>query len=254
MAIEPPKLSLFQKQNPDNKPNSALANLLNSQFNRPRSEQLEQIKERFLSNDSKMHDLTEMIANSTSDIELFTKYYQSYGNYEDLVALGIFDEQRAELLNYFYQKDEQNNLLTTPHANLDRDQITRQNKKFQSYLAQHPELRKIKNVGEADNLNFPHVYLFGNKQDFAILQGMSLNTEIFLLNDKKTMDKFEEDEADKTVLFSVHANPDLANDYNRIFSEQSFQTLQLFKDEKTADTNVVPFTRKNLIEHLLKVY
>lgn len=250
MAIEPPNLSLFQKA-PREKPSSALGNLLSSQYNRPRSEQLQQIRDRFLSDDSKKRDLMQMILYSKSDIELFTKYYQSYGNYDDLVALGIFDEQKAELLNYFYQNDKQEDLITTPAANLDRAVITRQNARFQQFLSTHSEYRKINDVSEADNLKLPHIYLFGNKDDFAILEGMSLNTEIYLLNDKNTMKKFEEDDYDKTVLFSVHANPELASDYNRIFSEQSFQTLQLYKDKNNEETNVVPFTRKNLMKHLL---
>lgn len=250
MAIEPPNLSLFQKT-PRKKPDSALSNLLSSQFNRPRSEQLEQIKDRFLANEAKTKDLMKMILYSTSDIELFTKYFQSYGNYEDLVALGIFSEQKAELLDYFYQNDRQNDLLTTPNSAIDHDMIQRQNSKFQQFLSAHPEFHKIKNVSDADNLKLPHIYLFGDNNDFLILKGMSLNTKIFLLNDKKTMKQFEEDEHDKTVLFSVHANADLASDYNRIFSEQDFQTLQLYNDSDNIKTNVVPFTRKNLIQHLL---
>lgn len=249
--IVPPSMSSFEKIDPREQRSAQLKNLLNSEFSQPKDKQYQNLIDKFFINDAKVTDLLQILLNSKSDIEVFTKWYRTYGDYKDLVAIGIFDEQRAAMLNYFYQKDLQSQLLTTPNDKLNISLIETNNKRFQRYLADHPEVRTIKDTNDSNNLKLPRLYLLGNQNDFNMLQAMSLNTEIFLLDTIESLQKFEADEHTKVVILSQNANPKLAKNYNRIFHEQFFDTLQMYKTDK--DTSVVPFNRKNLIDHLLKL-
>ena len=203
------------------------------------------LQKQYLSDTAKTKDLKRIIDNSKTEFEVYQKYSSVYPA-EELVAIGLFSWQEIEKYKFINNNKDEISFSGTYNS----DAVNETAKKFQAFLANHSEYRQIDTLSDDDaNLKLPNLYLFGSQDELKILNAMSLPTKTALISNHQELIAFKNDNKNKAVLFSKHANASLASEYNQIFEEQNnFETYQLFGNNQNS---INPFTRQKLIEIIL---
>lgn len=225
----------------------------NSEYARPVNERLKEKLSRFESDNNNYYELGQIIRNSDNNYQLFSEYYKIHHSYEELVALGIFDEQKAEmLLNLYNHEDIHNAVMTTDVNNIKQDLLEHNAKLFDKFLINHPEYAHYSDITEDPKIKLPHIYIIGNNEDYKQLEAMSLETKIFLISNLNELENFEKDTNKKIIILSENANMVLSDKYNEIYDKQDFKVYRKFHiDDENVDNEIIPFTRKKLINTLL---
>lgn len=203
------------------------------------------LQKQYLSDTAKAKDLKRIIDNSKTEFEVYQKYSSVYP-VEELVAIGLFSWQEIEKYKFINNNKDEISFSGTYNS----DAVNETAKEFQAFLANHSEYRQIDTLSDDDaNLKLPNLYLFGSQDELKILNAMSLPTKTALISNHQELVAFKNDNKNKAVLFSKHANANLAGEYNQIFEEQNnFETYQLFGNNQNS---INPFTRQKLIEIIL---
>ena len=203
------------------------------------------LQKQYLSDAAKAKDLKRIIDNSKTEFEVYQKYSSVYPA-EELVAIGLFSWQEIEKYKFINNNKDEISFSGTYNF----DAVNGTAKEFQAFLANHSEYRQIDTLSDDDaNLKLPNLYLFGSQDELKILNAMSLPTKTALISNHQELIAFKNDNKNKAVLFSKHANASLASEYNQIFEEQNnFETYQLFGNNQNS---INPFTRQKLIEIIL---
>lgn len=242
--------SLQQKPTNDKKLNEEA---YNSKYAREVNARLQESLSRFESNNNNYYELNQIIRNSENDYQLFSEYYQSHNSYEELIALGIFDEQKVEmLLNLYNHENIHNAVMTTNVSTIRNDLLEHTSKSFDKFLINNPEYAHYSDITEDPKIKLPDVYILGNLNDYKQLEAMSLKTKIFLISNLKELEQFEQDNMNKIVILTQNANMMLSDKYNEIFDKQQFNVYRNFHiDDEHIDNEIIPFTREKLINTLL---
>lgn len=213
------------------------------------NERLSRIK----SNPNQIKDLITIIGQSSSTYEVYSKYHKEYENDEDLVAMQIMSQEEVELFAYIEKHNLQNDIVQTSTLDIDKQLLEDSSKEFQKFLIENPQYSVSEKISDTNQVKLPHIYILGDKQDFALINAMSLNTQVKLMNTIKILDEFENDVDSKIVIISQNPNVLLSDKYNEIFNKQSFRTFLSFKSDSDKDgtKTIFPLTRENLIMKII---
>lgn len=225
------------------------ANNINENSTRRQRDIIKERLNRLSANDEKLRDLIKIIQSSNTLYDIFEKYKNNYDDEDDLVVLNIITEEEKQMFNFIYNNDLKNEIETTITNKGNKELIEKRKSQFKQFLVDNPEYSSITRLEDDDLLALPNIYVLGSSRNFEIVNAMSLNTNVKLINNISQLEDFAADNDKKIVLLFEDANSKLSNKYNEIFEEQNFKTYSAFEDNE--NNSVYPLTRSNLIKTIL---
>lgn len=221
---------------------------------RERQRQKESISR--LSKDN-IKDLVDLI-NISDDI--FDFYQRGTRLFDDevFVSLGLLSKAEVTLFDYLVSNDLSSELYQGEVSLLNQAYIQSQKEKFDKFAQSNEQMMKSIQSGKTqfydDRLsNLPHIYVFGNEQDYRLVKAMSIPAVVHHVFNFDDLEVFEYDQDKKCVVLFKTVNGELSSEYQRIKNSQDFKILLAFNASPDVHMNneVVPFNREKLINKLI---